>query len=178
MAITRRLARPLLASLFVVSGVQVLRDPAGAAARARTLTDRIVPALNSRGIPILSDPTALARATAAVQLVAAGTLATGRLPRTSAGVLAATLVPSTLVSHPFWSADSPEQRRHELQQAAKNASITGGLILAAVDTEGRPGVAWRTRRATKDAHRQARHLTRTAKREGRLATKAARASLS
>ncbi|MFC6153740.1 DoxX family protein [Nocardioides yefusunii] len=169
MAITRRLARPLLASVFAVGGAQVLRDPATAAVRARNLTDRVVPALRSRGIPIPQDPLVIARATAGVQLVAAATLATGRLPRTSSIVLAATLVPSTVVSHPFWRATDPTQRRGDLHQTAKNASILGGLVLAAVDTEGKPGLAWRTRRATKDAKRQARHLARTASLEARLA---------
>ena len=36
--------------------------------------------------------------------------------------------------------------------------MLGGLIIAAGDTEGQPGVAWRTRRAAKDARREARHL--------------------
>ena len=178
MAITRRLARPLLASVFVVGGAQVLRDPSTAAARARALTDRVVPALRKRGIPLPADPTTVVKATAAVQLLAAGTLATGRAPRTSAAVLAATLVPSTLLSHPFWAADNPEQRRHDLYETSRNAALTGGLILAAVDTEGRPGMAWRARRATRDARRQARHLTRTARLEARLAARGARAQLS
>lgn len=169
MAITRRLARPLLASVFVVGGAQVLRDPATAAVRARNLTSRVAPALRSRGIPVPQDPLVIARATAGVQLVAAAALATGRLPRTSSLVLAATLVPSTVVAHPFWSASTPSERRSDLHQTAKNASVLGGLILAAVDTEGKPGIAWRTRRAAKDAQEQARHLARTARLEARLA---------
>lgn len=171
MAITRRLARPLLASVFVVGGAQVLRDPAAAAVRARSLTDRVVPALAQRGVPVPTDPLVIARATAAVQLMAAATLATGRAPRISAGVLAATLVPSTVLAHPFWAATTPEQKKHDLHQTAKNASVLGGLVLAAVDTEGRPGVAWRARRAGLDAKRQARHLARTARLEARLAAK-------
>lgn len=169
MAITRRLARPLLASVFFVGGAQVLRDPSGAAAHARSFADRVVPALRARGLPISTDPLVLARVHAAVQLGAAATLATGRAPRTSAAVLVASLVPSTLLAHPFWSASEPDQRRHHLQQTAKNASIAGGLVLAAVDTEGRPGVAWRARRAARDARREARHLARTARLEAKLA---------
>lgn len=171
MAITRRLARPLLASVFVVGGAQVLKDPSAAAVRARALTDRVVPALQRRGIPLPSDPLLVARATAAVQIVAAGALASGRAPRTSAAVLAATLIPATVTAHPFWAAPDAETKRHDIHQSAKNASIVGGLILAAVDTEGRPGLAWRTRRAAVDARRQARHLARTARLEARLAAK-------
>ena len=47
--------------------------------------------------------------------------------------------------------------------------MLGGLIIAAGDTEGQPGVAWRTRRAAKDARREAKHLAATARREAALA---------
>ena len=47
--------------------------------------------------------------------------------------------------------------------------MTGGLVLAAVDTQGRPGLAWRARRAAQDAQREARHARRLAKRDAKLA---------
>ena len=47
--------------------------------------------------------------------------------------------------------------------------MLGGLLIAAGDTEGKPGVAWRARRAAKDARREARHLAATARREAKLA---------
>ena len=47
--------------------------------------------------------------------------------------------------------------------------MLGGLLLAAVDTEGRPGVAWRTRRAARDVRREAGHLKASARREAKLA---------
>ena len=51
----------------------------------------------------------------------------------------------------------------------KNASMLGGLLLAAVDTEGKPGVAWRARRAAADVRREATGLAKDARREARLA---------
>ncbi len=45
----------------------------------------------------------------------------------------------------------------------KNASMLGGLLLAAVDTEGKPGVAWRARRAASDVRREARQLAKDAR---------------
>ena len=42
-------------------------------------------------------------------------------------------------------------------------------MIASGDTEGQPGVLWRTRRAAKDARREARHLARSARREAALA---------
>lgn len=171
MAITRRLARPLLGSAFFVGSYQVLKNPTAVAERTRAVTDRVLPALTSRGIPVPSDPVVLARLNAGTQLVAATALALGRAPRLSAGVLAASLAPATLIGHPFWSENDPAARRTHLLQAAKNASIVGGLVIAAFDTEGRPGVAWRTRRIAKDARREARHLAKQARLEARLAAK-------
>jgi hypothetical protein len=52
----------------------------------------------------------------------------------------------------------------------------GGLLLAAVDTEGKPGVAYRmgmatdsAKRAAKRTKREAKHAARAARREARLA---------
>jgi hypothetical protein len=54
-------------------------------------------------------------------------------------------------------------------QFFKNVSMMGGLLLAGVDTEGRPGVAWRARRAARDVRREARSLRRQAAAEARVA---------
>ena len=171
MAITRRLARPLLGSAFFVAAYHVLKDPEAVAERTRRVTDRVVPALTSRGVPVPSDPVLLTRLHAGTQLAAATTLALGKAPRLSSGVLAASLVPTTLAEHPFWSETDPGERRRHLVGAAQNASIVGGLVIAAFDNEGRPGVAWRTRRAARDARREAKHLARQAKLEARLVAK-------
>ena len=96
-------------------------------------------------------------------------LATGRAPRISAGVLAASLVPTTAAGHRFWEADDPAQRTQQTLHFFKNVSLIGGLIIASGDTEGKPGVAWRARRAAKDARREARRRAHDARREARLA---------
>jgi hypothetical protein len=51
--------------------------------------------------------------------------------------------------------------------------MMGGLLLAAVDTEGRPGMPWRARRAALDAQRMAK----TYKREAKLTARAAKAEV-
>jgi uncharacterized membrane protein YphA (DoxX/SURF4 family) len=50
-------------------------------------------------------------------------------------VLAASLVPTTLAGHAFWTVDDPEQRKQQLAHFAKNLAILGGLILAALPPE-------------------------------------------
>lgn len=170
MAISRRIARPLLSSAFLASGAQALKDPRTAARDLRPWLDRVVPAARARGLPLPEDTAATARLLAGVQVAAATALALGKAPRTSATVLTATLVPALVTSNPLAASD-PATKQRRLVETATNASLVGGLLLAALDTEGRPGLAWRARRATRDARRQARHLAKEATLEARLAAK-------
>ena len=146
MSPTRRLARPLLASMFVAGGYDHLKDPGVR-----------VDAVRDAG---LAEPEKLVKATGAVMLGGGLALATGRLPRLPALSLAAVMVPSTYVRHPFWSAgaDKTEQRTMFL----KNLSMVGGLLLAAADTGGResiPHAAGRvSRRAKKKAAKAAKRV--------------------
>jgi putative oxidoreductase len=96
-------------------------------------------------------------------------LATGRFPRLSALALAATLVPTTYAGHAFWEEKDPSAKSMQRIQFFKNISMMGGLLLAGVDTEGKPGVAWRARHAAKDVRREARQLAKQARMEARLA---------
>jgi putative oxidoreductase len=168
MSLSRLIARPMLASIFVVGGVHALRNAPERAAKAKPVTDRLVPLLK-RAVPLPEDPATLVRINAGVQVAGALTLATGRAPRLSAAVLAATMLPTTAAAHRFWELDDKPQRTQQQLHFFKNVSLVGGLIIAAGDTDGRPGLAWRARRAAKDARREARHLGKAARREAKLA---------
>jgi uncharacterized membrane protein YphA (DoxX/SURF4 family) len=104
----------------------------------------------AQGRPLPFETETYVRVNAAVQVGAGLLLATGRLPRVASAALAVTLVPSTIAGHPFWEAEGDE-RRVQRTQFLKNASLLGGLILAAVDTEGRPGITYRARHARDEA---------------------------
>ena len=125
----RTLARPLLASSFVAAGYQVLRNPAPFRPAAAEVG---VPIAEVVGFP--TDPLNLVRLNAAAQIGAGTLLAMGRLPRASALVLAASLVPTTLANHRFWESTNADERRTSTHQFLKNAAILGGLVLAALDT--------------------------------------------
>ncbi len=169
MAISRLFARPMLASMFVVGGLDSFRNADKKAAAAEPVTARLAPLLQ-RAVPQLpSDPATLVRLNGAVQVLAGLGLATGRAPRLSATLLAATLVPTTAAGHRFWEQQDPTARAGQRIHFLKNVSMFGGLVIAAGDTEGQPGVVWRTRRAAKDARREAKHLAAGARREARLA---------
>ena len=169
MTLVRLAARPLLASMFVVGGIDSLRTASAKAGAAEPVTDRLVPLLQKLVPQLSDDPTTLVRINGAVQVAAGLALATGRMPRLSSAVLAATLVPTTAAGHRFWEETEPGQKKAQRVQFFKNASMMGGLMLAAVDTEGKPGVAWRARRAATDVRREAKGLARTARREAKLA---------
>lgn len=171
MTITRLLARPMLASMFVVGGVNALRNASSLAPAAAPVTERITPVAEKAvpQAPIPTDPATLVRINGAAQVGAGLLLATGRAPRLASTVLAASLVPTTAAGHRFWEEQDPAARANQKVHFFKNVSMLGGLLIASVDTEGRPGVAWRARRAARDARREAGHLTATARREARLA---------
>jgi putative oxidoreductase len=159
----------MLASMFLVGGVNALRNAEKLASRAQPVTDRVAPVLQ-KALPMLpSDPVTLARLNGGVQVVAGAALATGRAPRLSAAALALSLLPTTAAGHRFWEEQDPAVRAQQRIHFFKNVSMLGGLIIASGDTEGQPGVVWRTRRAARDARREARQLARGGRREVKLA---------
>jgi putative oxidoreductase len=173
MTLVRFIARPMLASLFIVQGLKTLRDPDYVVQRAKPVTDRLTPLLEKYAPQVPTETRTLVRINAAVHVVGGAMLATGTLSRVAAAALAGSMVPTTLAGHPFWDSNDPDEKRSQRLQFLKNVGMTGGLLLAAVDTEGRPGIPWRARRAALDARRMAK----TAKREARLTARATRAEV-
>ncbi|HEX6878546.1 MAG TPA: DoxX family protein [Nocardioidaceae bacterium] len=173
MTVTRLLARPMIASMFVVGGVNALKNTEMAAQRAKPVTDTVIPLAQklAPNAPIPTDPKTLVRANAAVQLAAGLALATGRMPRLSALTLAASLVPTTAAGHRFWEESDPDRKSNQRIHFFKNVSMLGGLLIAGVDTEGRPGLAWRAKHAATDVRREAKHIRKAAKREAKRARK-------
>ncbi|MFC5380581.1 DoxX family protein [Aquipuribacter nitratireducens] len=121
----RRIARPLLAAVFVHSGVDALRDPSRPAERAAPL---VKAAAERFGIP--DDPVLAARVNGGVMVAGGLGMATGVLPRTSALALAASLVPTTYAGHAFWEYPKEEQKQHRIQ-FLKNLGLLSGLLLVA-----------------------------------------------
>ncbi|GAA5027290.1 DoxX family membrane protein [Terrabacter aeriphilus] len=165
--IVRRLARPLLASVFVAAGVDALRHPAERTDQAAHLLQK-VPGQVPGAEVAAKDPDLFVRVNGAALLGGGLLLATGRMPRLASTVLAASIVPTTAIEHAFWEEGDPTRKAASRSLFLKNVGLLGGLLLAAVDTEGKPGLAWRAQHATKTTRREARHAQRTAKREARL----------
>lgn len=143
MTIVRRLAHPLLAATFIYGGIEALRNPKPKVPEA----DKVVAAVPPKLPSLISNTEDLVKADAAVKVAGGVLLALGKFPRTSAVALAASMIPTTVAGHRFWEEKDPQKRAAQLNNFLKNASILGGLLLAAVDTEGRPSLAWLGRRA-------------------------------
>jgi putative oxidoreductase len=167
----RTAARAMLASIFVISGVRVLLDPDDKVDTARRVTDKIGPLLEKADPRLPSDARSLVRAKAAADVIAGVALATGHLTRPAATVLAAGLLPTTIAGHPFWATPKPERAAHEVQ-FLKNLGLLGGLLLAAADTAGKPGLRYRTSRAQRSVQR----AVRSARRDAKIATFSAAAA--
>ncbi|WP_134664247.1 MULTISPECIES: DoxX family protein [unclassified Amycolatopsis] len=161
--ILRRVARPLLASIFVLGGIGALRDTQGHAKAAEPFlaeTFDKVEGLVPDQVP--RDPATLVRIDAAVKIGAGLALASGKAPRLAAVALLGSLVPTTLAAHRFWQLSDPGEKQAQQIQFFKNASLAGGLLLAASDTAGKPSLGWRARRAAKKAGKRADKLAKRA----------------
>ena len=142
MTLIRRIARPLLAASFVSGGIETLRNPAPRVEKA----EPVAPPIADR-LPLPNDTDQLVKINAGVQVVAGVLLAIGRVPRLAACALAGSLVPTTLAGHRFWEEEDGTRRAQQQIHFVKNLGLLGGLVLAAVDTEGAPSLGWRARRA-------------------------------
>ncbi|NMD55237.1 MULTISPECIES: DoxX family membrane protein [Tsukamurella] len=143
----RRIARPLLGSVFVYTGYTGLTsDPGRKADTVAPLVNKATEALPDSAVVPTSARTWV-RINSGVQLGGGLLLAAGRVPRAASLALAGTLVPTTVLDHPFWEQSDPDVRREQQLHFVKNLSLLGGLLIAGFDTEGRPGLTWRARRA-------------------------------
>lgn len=160
MSLPRRIARPMLAAIFISGGIDSLRNPHG---RAKVAGPVALKTAELLPVQLPRDPVRLVQIDAAVKLGAGLMLATHRFPRIASLALAGSLVPTTIAAHRFWEFDDPQQRAQQRTHFLKNVGLLGGLILAAVDTGGRPSVGWMARRAARKTKRRARAAAKSAR---------------
>jgi uncharacterized membrane protein YphA (DoxX/SURF4 family) len=145
----RRIARPLLSVAFIGQGVDALRNPKPAADAARPALDTLRQLPDPVGTNVPSNPETFARINAAVQIGGGLLLATGKMPRLASAALAFTVIPGSVGGHMFWNEVDPQRKADERRAFMTDLSLLGGLIIAAVDTEGKPSLGWRGRRAAR-----------------------------
>jgi putative oxidoreductase len=122
-------ARVFTGSTYAILGMDALRAPGSRPEQAAATLAAI-----RRVCPVLpEDDKLLVQANAAVMVGAGTLLALGRLPRLSALTLAASLIPTTLAGHSYWTIEDPLARKTQRIQFHKNLAMLGGLLLAAID---------------------------------------------
>ncbi|UVO11425.1 DoxX family protein [Mycobacterium sp. SVM_VP21] len=147
----RKITRPLLAAAFIGQGVEALRRPQQAGRAARPAFDGLKQLPGEIAAKMPSDVEAFAKANALAQVGGGVLLATGKLPRIAAAVLACTVIPGSAGAHMFWTEPDPQRRAEQRKAFLTDISLVGGLMIAAADTEGRPSLGWRARRAYRRA---------------------------
>ena len=149
----------MLAGIFVSGGAKALTNPDPLVKPAEPVTHRVAPLLTKVHERVPTDPRTLVQVNGAVQLVA-GLLLPTRLHRLAALALIGSIVPTTAAGHRFWEAHDEGERAQQKIHFMKNLGLLGGLLLAATDTDGRPGLRWRTAHM---AHHADKAMRRSAK---------------
>ncbi len=172
----RTAARGMLGATFVSGGISAVANPDKLAPAASRVTRRVTGPLEKKYPKLPTDPQTMVRVNGAVQLAGGLLLASGRGRRTAALALAASLVPTTFAGHPFWRYQDEAKRRQQRVHFMKNVGVLGGLLIAAADNEGRPGLRWRAERrmhhTQRSMHRMSRQVSRgVAKRSAQRAVK-------
>ncbi|WP_369140765.1 DoxX family protein [Modestobacter versicolor] len=145
--LVRRIARPMLAGTFVYGGIQTLRNPQSRVPGAAPIVEQLTELADKQlPIEVPRDVEQWVKINAGVHVGAGALLALGKFPRFSALALATSLVPTTFAGHRFWEHDDPKEKFGQTSNFLKNTSMLGGLLLAAVDTEGKPSVGWRAKK--------------------------------
>lgn len=172
--ILRKIARPMIASVYIADGADTLLHTSEHTEGAESVIKRvraILPRNYARRLP--RDPELVVRAVGATKVGAGTTLAVGFLPRASATVLAATAVPTILARHAFWETQDKEERNARRSGFLTNVALLGGLLITSGDTAGKPGLKWRADKAAEVTNKKVQAALPT-KSETEKATDSAR----
>lgn len=147
MSLARRAARAALAASFVTGGLDQIRNPQPKAGPASPIAKPIA----DRVPQLPNDPESLVKIDGAIKVVGGLGLVFGPFARPAALLLAGSMVPTTLAAHRFWETTDPDQKVSDKVEFFKNVSLIGGLLIAALDTGGRPSIPWVANKAAHGA---------------------------
>jgi putative oxidoreductase len=120
MSLLNRTARPMLAAMFVVGGLDALRHPETKVKKAEPVA-----------LPIAERVSFLPQDTETLIKI---------------NGLIGSIIPTTYAAHRFWEEEDDAAKQQQLTHFLKNLGLLGGLVLAAIDTEGAPSLSWRAKR--------------------------------
>lgn len=146
----RKIARPMLASVFVWDGVDGVRNAQAHAAEGESVlrTLRAILPAEYRGY-LPRDPETVMQGISGAKAASGVLFGLGKAPRLAAGVLALTHVPSLLGRNAFWNATGEEAKATARNGFVTNLALLGALAIITQDTEGNPSLRWRAQKASK-----------------------------
>jgi uncharacterized membrane protein YphA (DoxX/SURF4 family) len=155
----RPLARPLLATWFVRDGLDAVRHPGVHVDAARGPADQISSLVGGSAPLTDAQLTTAVRVHGGLTAAAGVALAVGKAPRSAALLLALLTVPLAVADQPFTS--GPDSRSVRTERFVRRLGAIGAALLAGIDYEGRPGIAWRVEhsKAARAASRAASRVT-------------------
>ena len=126
--VLRIVARALTGSTYAVLGADAFRSPGGRVGIAAPLLDQI-----RKMAPLPKDDEVLVKVNAACQTVAGAALTVGLFPRLASATLFASMVPTTLAGHAYWTHEDPATRKAQRTQFHKNLAMLGGLLIVVLE---------------------------------------------
>lgn len=165
MSLVRRIARPLLAAPFIFQGVRTVMRPEREIDTYPQAFEMVDSTLSQSSLPDAVDARRVLQATGAVAAGAGLLYATDHFPRAAAATLLVTSTVGWAGRKKVWEL-SGEELKDEVQAILTNAGLLGGVMLAVVDTDGKPSTAYRlhafVERAQKNAEAKQRELEKKA----------------
>ena len=119
----KALGRICLSAIFILGGLDAFKTPGPRTGK-----------VEGAGIP---EPETAVKINGATMVIGGILLALGIMPKVAAGALIGTLIPTTLVGHPFWQEEDPKAVAMQRTHFLKNLGLLGGLlwIIAEVSEE-------------------------------------------
>lgn len=158
MSLVRRLARPALASSFIFSGVDRLKDPASSAAHLEKAVS-LAASTNPNLAVLRGQERLVGQALAGAQVGAGLLFALGKFPRLSSTVLLGAGAINAYVEYMATEHESKEEKTARRNNLIKNGSLLGAVAIASVDTNGNPSLAWRANKLGEKVAKKSEQLT-------------------
>ena len=180
--LSRRIARPMLATWFVVEGIDACRRPAPQVGRVRAAWRGLASRADLPQPPPDETLRTVVRLHGAATAVAGLLLALGKAPRLAACSLAVLTIPLAVLDAPgrrtATATPAPVGER-PARALIRDLSLIGGAALAALDKEGHPSLGWRMQHAhvDRDAELRARRAVAVARKEARTIARQTRSAV-
>ncbi len=154
MALVRRIARPLLAAPFIVEGVLTSLHPERETEVYPEAFEAADAALAQGSLPSFVTTRNIVRVSGAVAAGAGFLYATNRAPRAAAVTLLLTTSVGWVGRKKVWELRG-EELTQEIRSILTDAGLLGGVLLAAVDHDGRPSLGYRANKFIERSQKQA-----------------------